>query len=139
MKDLLRLAERWCAEGRQARERYGLGIVETICDVHARELREAVRCCLSEELTIAEAAQESGYSGQHLRALLAAGEIPNAGRKGRPRITRQDLPRKASVEHKITDDASTAVQPADSRHADGRRSRSFDAEAVLGRLNPQRG
>ncbi len=46
-------------------------------------------------LTLHEAAQESGYSGDHLGRLVRAGRIPNAGRPYAPRIRRRDLPRRA--------------------------------------------
>jgi hypothetical protein len=45
-------------------------------------------------LTIEGAALESGYSTDHLAREVRAGRIPNAGRKGSPRIRRGDLPRK---------------------------------------------
>jgi hypothetical protein len=58
----------------------------------ATELDAAAREHDDEALTIAQASEESGYSRDHLRALVAAGEIPNAGRKGSPRIRRGALP-----------------------------------------------
>ena len=48
----------------------------------------------SEILTLEEAAKWSGYSSDHLARSLRRGAIPNAGRKGQPRIRRGDLPRK---------------------------------------------
>jgi hypothetical protein len=62
----------------------------------ADELEAALREAAETPLTLAEAARESGYSERRLRELLAAGAIPNAGRKNAPRIRRADLPRKAS-------------------------------------------
>jgi hypothetical protein len=47
-------------------------------------------------LTLREAARESGYSVDHLARLVREGTIPNAGRPRAPRISRKDLPRKAS-------------------------------------------
>ena len=47
-----------------------------------------------EPLTITQASAESGFSADHLRSLVATGEIPNAGRRGSPRIRRRDLPMK---------------------------------------------
>lgn len=61
----------------------------------AAELEAALRVAADESLTLAEAAAESGYSTRRLRELLADGEIPQAGRKGSPRIRRADLPRRA--------------------------------------------
>jgi hypothetical protein len=60
----------------------------------AKELEEALAQSQAEELTLAEAAAESGYSADHLGQLLKDGVIPNAGRKHAPRILRRDLPRK---------------------------------------------
>jgi hypothetical protein len=62
----------------------------------AAELEATLRAAADEELTLAEAAAESGYSAERLRRKVAGGEIPNAGRKGAPRIRRADLPRKAT-------------------------------------------
>ena len=45
-----------------------------------------------DDLTLAEAAQESGYSVDHLERLVREGKISNAGRRGKPMIRRSDLP-----------------------------------------------
>lgn len=45
-------------------------------------------------LNLTEAAEESGYSADHLGRLLRDGIILNRGRKNAPRIRRADLPRK---------------------------------------------
>jgi hypothetical protein len=62
----------------------------------ALQLEQALRSAESEELTLAEAALASGFSAEHLRKLVASGTVPNAGRRGAPRIRRGDLPKKAS-------------------------------------------
>ena len=49
-------------------------------------------------LTLPEAAEESGYSADHLGRLIRDGKVPNAGRRGAPRIARRDLPIKATQE-----------------------------------------
>ena len=61
----------------------------------ADELEAALAAEADELLTLAEAAAESGYSDRRLRELIADGTIPQAGRKGAPRIRRGDLPRRA--------------------------------------------
>jgi hypothetical protein len=61
----------------------------------AAGLERAVAAADHTILSLAEAAQESGYSCDHLRHLLAAGTIPNAGRKHKPRVRRADLPHRA--------------------------------------------
>jgi hypothetical protein len=62
----------------------------------ARELEESMRAMEGETLTLARASRESGYSADHLRHLVASSQLPNAGRKGAPRIARKDLPKRAS-------------------------------------------
>jgi hypothetical protein len=42
--------------------------------------------------SLAQAAEISGYSTEHLARLVRAGKIPNAGKKGSPRIRGADLP-----------------------------------------------
>jgi hypothetical protein len=61
----------------------------------ARELEGAMREIEHQTLTLEEAARESGYHSDSLRHMLAAGQLPNAGRRGAPRIARKDLPRLA--------------------------------------------
>ncbi len=58
----------------------------------AGELEQALRDAADEVLDISQAAAEVGYAPDTIRHLLAAGELPNAGRPGRPRIRRADLP-----------------------------------------------
>jgi len=50
------------------------------------DLTAAARAEESTTLTIAQAAAKSGYSAEHIRRLIAKGHIPNAGRKGAPRV-----------------------------------------------------
>lgn len=45
-------------------------------------------------LSLPEAASRSGYSVEHLGRLVREGRLPNAGRRGAPRIRAADLPRK---------------------------------------------
>jgi hypothetical protein len=45
-----------------------------------------------DELTLTAASALSGYSTDHLSRLIRDGSIPNAGRRGSPRIRRADLP-----------------------------------------------
>lgn len=58
------------------------------------EARAAIDAAADEVLTLAEASLASGMHADTLRHLVAAGRIPNAGKKGAPRIRRGDLPRK---------------------------------------------
>jgi len=58
--------------------------------------REAQRFAQA-ELTVPEAAVESGYSEAHLRDLAHQGTLPLVDGTGRMRIRRRDLPRKPGL------------------------------------------
>jgi hypothetical protein len=63
----------------------------------AAELAAALVAAESELLTLEQGAKESGYTTDHLRHMLTDGRIKNAGARGRPRIRRGDLPKKAGA------------------------------------------
>ena len=92
--DVESLADQWEADARLLRE-YCQESAAKVAELHAYQLREALRAAGDEPLTLAEAAAESGYSKRRLRELVAEGSVSNAGRRGAPRIRRSDLPRKA--------------------------------------------
>ena len=94
MDSVLRLATEWRERAQRLREWGGGEGCALAWEGAAGELEMAVREAADEALTLREAAAESGYSERRLRELLAEGEIPQAGRKGAPRIRRADLPRK---------------------------------------------
>ncbi len=58
----------------------------------ATELEVGISEWLQERLTLDQAAQESGYTYNHLQACVAEGKLPNAGQPGEPRVRRRDLP-----------------------------------------------
>ena len=60
----------------------------------ADELDGAWRAWREAELTLAEAAAESGYSTDRLRELVAEGRLPAAGAPWELRVRRADLPRR---------------------------------------------
>ena len=60
----------------------------------ADELEEGRRAWCEAELSLAEAAEESGYSTDRLRELVAEGRLPAAGASGALRVRRADLPRR---------------------------------------------
>jgi hypothetical protein len=92
---LAELRARWLSEAAHVRP-YNAGAAHAF-ETAARELEEAIAASESELLTLEEAARASGYHADSLRHMVAAGEIPNAGRKGAPRIRRRDLPRRAGT------------------------------------------
>jgi hypothetical protein len=93
MRLLRALAGRWRTEA-ETLERYGDDRGATVARLHADELEQAAADLADEALTLTEAADESGYSERRLREMLSDGTLPQAGRKGAPRIRRGDLPRK---------------------------------------------
>ena len=85
------LAHRWRDEAAQLRRR-GIDreacLIESLADDHEETLRE----WHLEALTLEAAADESGFAYSTLQQRLTAGDLPNAGEKGAPRIRRCDLP-----------------------------------------------
>ncbi len=66
----------------------------TLCRDLLKDL-EALRGANEDDLlSLADAAATSGYTRDHLSRLIRDGKIPNAGRRGAPRIRRGDLPRR---------------------------------------------
>lgn len=68
--------------------------IAKLIDDFTAELEEYARQDELEALTLSQAAEESGFTEAHLGRRVADGTIPNAGKKGAPRIRRGDLPRK---------------------------------------------
>jgi hypothetical protein len=66
-------------------------------EMAAIELEQAERVSDSEYLNLTQAAKESGYRVRHLRNLIRRGVLKNHGRKGAPRLKREDLPKKATA------------------------------------------
>ncbi len=91
MNAMQELLTRWRNEAETV-ERCGHEVTGKLIRRLAVEVDEALRDDQDETLTLVEAALESNYSIDHLRKMVAAGTIPNAGERGRPRIRRGDLP-----------------------------------------------
>ncbi len=101
MNPLLKLAEEWRSEA-ETLLRYSDERGASVCELHAQELEAAWTGWQSEELTIAQAATESGYTEDHLRQLVREGRIPDdrpQGSKAEIRVRRCDLPRKLRDQH----------------------------------------
>lgn len=108
MEALLELADRWAVDASKLRQ-YGAVEAAAAAELHAAELREAVAAANREALTLAEASLLGGYSVEHLRHLVADGTIPNAGRRGSPRIRRSDVPMKAGHDLRELEAAGRAI------------------------------
>ncbi|HUF69828.1 MAG TPA: hypothetical protein VMM79_14385 [Longimicrobiales bacterium] len=91
-------------------ERHGAVEAAATCRELAAELTDALKEVADELLTLTEAATESGYSPRRLRELIAEGAIPQAGRKGAPRIRRGSLPRKATTSPDAAEAASRVLR-----------------------------
>lgn len=90
------LASQWRAVAAEMR-RYGAETPATTLLQAAAELDAALAEERAAVLTLAEAAELSGYSTDHLARMIRDGKIPNAGRPNAPRIRRSDVPRKAGA------------------------------------------
>jgi hypothetical protein len=80
----------------------------------ADQLSRALLQREDELLTLQGAADESGYSLDHLGRMLRERKIPNAGRKGKPLIRRADLTVKSSRRK-----ATPCVSQQPGYHSDG--------------------
>lgn len=87
---------KWIGEADAMRRRGVLADGASLLEEVLRDFDAVTRGHGDQLLTLAEAARESGYSGEYLGALLRQGRLENAGRPYAPRIRRRDLPRKAS-------------------------------------------
>ncbi len=101
------LVEKWSTRSANLRL-MGLSQPAAQMEAMAAELEARISEWLEERLTLDQAAQESGYTYNHLQACVGEGRLPNAGRPGEPRISRRDLPAKGgqtgtpSIADKIT-------------------------------------
>ena len=76
---------------------YGCHELASACARHAEELEAAWQEWQGEELTIAQASNESGYSAERLREMVRDGRLPDLrpeGSQGPIRIRRCDMPRR---------------------------------------------
>lgn len=95
---LERRATEWREDAERLR-RYGCDRLADACERHADQLEDAFAEYWREELTVAEAAEETGYSEDWLREMVREGRIPDnrpPGSQGPIRIERRALPRKPS-------------------------------------------
>ena len=95
MENALRdLAQEWKEEANRLRSLEANGQAAAL-EQAAKELEAAVERQESALLTIREAAEESGYSEEHLRRLARDGALPferNGGSKSKIKIRRANLP-----------------------------------------------
>ena len=87
------LGPRWRAKAIELRA-FGAEEQAKTLEWCAGGLEESLKEHDQESLNLQDAAEESGYSADHVGRLIRQGKIPNAGRPGAPRIARRDLPLK---------------------------------------------
>ena len=98
----LGLSDRWRDEAKALR-RWGAELQAAVLEACADELEQATKDREMEQLTLEQAAIESGLSYSTLQKQLASGRLLNVGSKHRPRVRRDDLPRKARRRHNAAD------------------------------------
>lgn len=84
------LVAEWRKEADLFRRR-GLEEGACVAEGYAADLETRLREWWLEELSLEQAAQESGMAYDTLQRKLSRGDLPNAGRRGAPRILRSDL------------------------------------------------
>lgn len=90
------LAAAWRAQAATLRA-YGAEPQAVAVERCVAELEAALAADADATLTLAEAVVASGVPERTLRAMLADGRVPNAGRKHKPLIRRADLPRRPAA------------------------------------------
>lgn len=84
------LANEWEREAQTLRRR-GLEREAQMAESYAADLRERFEAWGLEALDLSEAAAEAGLAYDTVQRKVASGELPNVGKKGRPRVRRADL------------------------------------------------
>lgn len=84
-------------ERAQLLRKHGGDPAAKVWELAAAELAQAVRRAEDHGLTLVDAARRSGYTADHLGAMIRDGTLPNAGRKNAPRIRIADLPIKGTA------------------------------------------
>jgi|SRR5580704_2149062 hypothetical protein len=86
------LLDRWTARKNEyARVHATVDAAKLLAEVLS-DIEQVVALQANAVLTLETAAARSGYSKDHLARLIREGKIPNAGRRGAPRIRTVDLP-----------------------------------------------
>jgi hypothetical protein len=76
---------------------YGATDPAQTCERNARDLEDSFRAWWLADLTVADAAKESGYSEERLREMARDGALPHKkgqGERGHVTVARCDLPRR---------------------------------------------
>ncbi len=111
---LVRLPLQFRENAATARRLAGSDVAARVWEEAARLAEEHLHGASLEPLHLSEAADESGYTRNHLRRMLRDSTLPNAGTDGEPLILRMHLPRKPGfgVDQKPVRAASSRMQAA---------------------------
>ena len=103
------LLHRWTTDAATLRG-YGDSRGADMLERLTNEARAAIESAGDELLTLEQAARVANMHPDSLRHLVASGRIPNAGRRGAPRIKRADVPRRpAKAEGSAYDPGADAI------------------------------
>ena len=94
--DIAKIIAKWQREAENLRRR-GAEPLATLLESCAADLREFGEQWCLEQLTVTQAAKESGYSKDTISRFIKDGLVENVGRKGAPRVRRCDLPSKPGL------------------------------------------
>ncbi len=97
LSPLRELADRWQEEAERYERDGALVRADALLRRMASELTEALDRWWLEELTLEQAAEEGGRSYDTIQRRVATGDLPNVGRKHRPRVRRADLYRRGTT------------------------------------------
>ena len=93
---------KWCAQLDRLRQLDAHVRGASLCEEILADFRAVQAAAVEELLSLRQAAQESGYSADHLSRLVREGKLPDrrlAGSRGRILLRRADLPRKPAQHH----------------------------------------
>lgn len=100
------------AKAVELRERFGDDARARAIEWAAEQFERAVANGADERLTLAQVSARSGYSQDHLARLIREGRLPNAGRRGSPRIRAGDLPVRPASRHQISENRCQRPVPS---------------------------
>lgn len=91
LDDLRAVADRWREDADRYKRDGALVSADTLLRRVAGELDEVLRAWWIEPLDLRQAAEETGLSYRALQKRIERRQVPNAGKKGAPRVRRCDL------------------------------------------------
>jgi hypothetical protein len=128
---LAQLPEAWRARATELRRLAAADGAARAWECAAQELAAALAQQADELLSLAEAAEISGYHPDSLGRLIREGKLANYGTKRRPKVKRGDLPRRASQSPTLRDYKTSFITDVSAA--------AIAREAVASRIQRRRG